>query len=350
MNTDTYLFLSTENTKYSEQFYAAYNDYPQPINKNWPNLPADFQRHIDDVINLNGYLYFFKGSQYLKFDIAKAQVSDGPKPIVEGWPGLKGTEFENGIDAATELMDIKKTNLTDVVCFFKGGDCIDYTVSSHTINQNRIATRWKMAGKYAGFAENLDAAVLWRTRGHHFIYFFKGNANTRFNLELNTIDHELLSIQSNWKGVTFKKVQAAVSVDTDLLGSDRGNDRGGSCGGECGINDIGKHCFQLPYSIRFGLAAYVNTDIHQQVIKIYIDDLLVDTLTRKGTDNAIGIKTYTSGKGKVCVEIEGDGKPCKLRYAYNTFDGKPGIAVIGAENGSNNNYNDSVVVLNWPLV
>ncbi|EYU15853.1 hemopexin repeat-containing protein [Photorhabdus aegyptia] len=70
MNTDTYLFLSTENIKYSEQFYEAYTDYPQPINKNWPNLPADFQRHIDDVINLNGYLYFFKGSQYLKFDIS----------------------------------------------------------------------------------------------------------------------------------------------------------------------------------------------------------------------------------------------------------------------------------------
>ncbi|MEK9494905.1 fucose-binding lectin II, partial [Photorhabdus sp. P32] len=32
------------------------------------------------------------------------------------------------------------------------------------------------------------------------------------------------------------------------------------------------------------------------------------------------------------------------------LDGKPGTATIGAENGTKNNYNDCVVVLNWPLV
>ncbi|WP_323835821.1 fucose-binding lectin II [Photorhabdus africana] len=123
-----------------------------------------------------------------------------------------------------------------------------------------------------------------------------------------------------------------------------------NCGGECGTNDTGKYCFQLPQSIRFGLTAYVNTNIHQQIIKVYIDDLLVDTLTKTGTDNVVGVKTYTSGTGKICIEIIGDGKPCKLRYSYNTLEGKPGSMIIGAENGTNNNYNDSVVVLNWPLV
>ncbi|WP_448512308.1 fucose-binding lectin II [Photorhabdus laumondii] len=119
-----------------------------------------------------------------------------------------------------------------------------------------------------------------------------------------------------------------------------------NCSGECGTNDTGKYCFQLPQSIRFGLIAYTNTAIHQQTVKVYIDDLLVDTFTGKGTDT----KAYTSGTGKICIEIIGDGKPCKLRYSYNTLDGKPGTVTIGAENDANNNYNDSVVVLNWPLV
>ncbi|TNH44888.1 fucose-binding lectin II [Photorhabdus luminescens] len=119
-----------------------------------------------------------------------------------------------------------------------------------------------------------------------------------------------------------------------------------NCAGECGTSDGGKYCFQVPQSIRFGLIAYTNTIIHQQTVKVYIDDLLVDTLTGKATET----KAYTSGTGKVCIEIIGDGKPCKLRYSYNTLDGKPGSVIIGAENGSNNNYNDSVVVLNWPLV
>ncbi|MCC8421136.1 fucose-binding lectin II [Photorhabdus thracensis] len=119
-----------------------------------------------------------------------------------------------------------------------------------------------------------------------------------------------------------------------------------NCGGECGTNDTGKYCFQLPQSIRFGLTAYDNTSTYQQTVKVYIDGLLIDTLTGKETTT----KSYTSGTGKICIEIEGNGKPCKLRYSYNTLEGKPGAVIIGAENSTNNNYNDSIVILHWPLL
>ncbi|TDB48501.1 photopexin B [Photorhabdus khanii subsp. guanajuatensis] len=326
--------------KYNDPLNNIDIGYPQPIRNNWPNLPIEFQRHIDDVINLNGSLYFFKGSQYLKFDIAKTQVIDGPKPIIAGWPGLAGTEFENGIDAATEWIDTKK----DIVCFFKGKECIDYTVSSHTIDKKTITERWRITGEYAKFSANLDAAILWRNSGY-FIYLFKGNEYLRLHLMLNSMYGKPDLIQTKWKGVTFNKIQAAVSVDINALGTDIN----GSCGGTCGTNNTGKHCFKLPHSIRFGLTAYVNTDIHQQTIKVYIDDLLVDTVTGKGISHIIDVKTYTSGTGKICIEITGDGKPCKLRYAYNPLDEKPGTTIIGVSNGTNNNYDDSVVVLNWPL-
>ncbi|KMW72207.1 photopexin B [Photorhabdus luminescens subsp. luminescens] len=336
MNSSVYLFLNADNAKYNEISKKPDLNYPKPISKDWHNLPIEFQRNIDDVINLNGYLYFFKGSQYVKFNIAKAKVTDGPKFISEGWPGLKGTEFENGIDAATEFT-------TNIVCFFKGSDCIDYTVNSHTIKQNSIAARWGITKKYTEFSTNLDAAV---QRISSRIDLFKGGNYIRFNLKSNSIDYGPAPI-SNYTGGPFNKIQAAVSVDPDLLGSDRGNN--GGCGGICDTNDTGKHCFQLPQSIRFGLIAYSNTDIHRQTVKVYIDDLLVDTLTGKGTDNLMATKAYTSGTGKICIQITGDGKPCKLRYAYNTLDGKPGSIIIGAENGTEGNYNDSVVVLNWPL-
>ncbi|MBS9425134.1 photopexin B [Photorhabdus caribbeanensis] len=339
-NTNTYFFLNAENIKYNDPLNNIDTGYPQPIRNNWPNLPIEFQRHIDDVINLNGSLYFFKGSQYLKFDIAKAQVIDGPKPIIEGWPGLAGTEFENGIDAATEWIDAKE----DTVCFFKGKECINYTVSSHAIDKKTIAERWRITGEYAKFSANLDAAILWRNAGY-FIYLFKGNEYLRLHLMLNSMYGEPDLIQTKWKGVTFNKIQAAVSVDPNLLGSDINI----KCGGTCGINNTGKHCFQLPQSIRFGLTAYVNSDVHQQTINVYIDDRLVDTLTGKGISHITDVKTYTSGTGEVCIEIIGDGKPSKLRYAYNTLEAKPGTAIIGANNGSNDNYDDSVVVLNWPL-
>ncbi|MBS9435324.1 photopexin B [Photorhabdus hainanensis] len=339
-NTNTYFFLNSENIKYNDPLNNIDTGYPQPIRNNWPNLPIEFQRHIDDVINLNGCLYFFKGSQYLKFDIAKTQVIDGPKSIIEGWPGLAGTEFENGIDAATEWIDAKE----DIVCFFKGKECINYTVSSHAIDKKTIAERWRITGEYAKFSANLDAAILWRNTGY-FIYLFKGNEYLRLHMMLNSLYGKPELIQTKWKGVTFNKIQAAVSVDPDVLGSDINI----KCGGTCGINNTGKHCFQLPQSIRFGLTAYVNSDAHQQTINVYIDDRLVDTLTGKGISHITDVRTYTSGTGKVCVEIIADGKPSKLRYAYNTLEAKPGSAIIGANNGSNDNYDDSVVVLNWPL-
>nr|WP_276204148.1 fucose-binding lectin II [Photorhabdus australis] len=63
-----------------------------------------------------------------------------------------------------------------------------------------------------------------------------------------------------------------------------------------------------------------------------------------------GQKYRKLSTGKVCIEIERNGKPSKLRYFDNTLNGKPGTAIIGAENGANNNYNDCVVILNWPMV
>ncbi|CAQ85934.1 MULTISPECIES: fucose-binding lectin II [Photorhabdus] len=340
MNLHVYLFLNADNGRFNEISHKSDQNYPQPISNDWPDLPVEFQRHIDDVINLNGYLYFFKGSQYLKFNIAKAKVTDGPKFIADGWPGLKGTEFENGIDAAIELT-------TNIVCFFKGSDCIDYAVNSHTIKRKSISDRWKITKTYPAFSKNLDAAAWRKThQSNPSIAFFKDNQDLGFYPQSHVIAYGPAPVSNHV--AAFKTTQAAVLIDTDLLGSDRGNH--GGCSGTCGTNDTGKHCFQLPQSIRFGLTAYSNTDIYRQTVKVYIDDLLVDTLTGKGTDNLMATKAYTSGKGKVCIEIEGDGKPCKLRYAYNTLDGKPGSVIIGAENDSNNNYNDSVVVLNWPLV
>ncbi|WP_434525284.1 fucose-binding lectin II [Photorhabdus asymbiotica] len=348
MNISSYFFLNEENIKFNNQYLNTYIGYPQPISKDWPNLPAGFQRYIDDIINLNGFLYFFKGSLYLKFDIAKAQVVDGPNFIIDGWPGLKGTELENGIDAAIELT-------TNTVCFFKGEHCVDYTIDLHTIKTSTISDRWGMTGKYAAFSRNLDAIILWPDIDGNFIYFFKGDSFIRFDPNLNALDAGPIIISSDnegWRGLTFKNIQSAVSVDTDLLGSHRDNNGGNSkvCNGTCGTNDTGKHCFQLPQSIRFGLIAYANTD-KPQTVKVYIDNVLVDTLTNtsKGQNNLMATKAYTSGTGKICIEIAGDGKPCKLRYFDNIFDGNPGTAIISAENGTNSHYNDSVVFLNWPL-
>lgn len=66
-------------------------------------------------------------------------------------------------------------------------------------------------------------------------------------------------------------------------------------------------------------------------------------------------KTYsgicpTGSSGKVRVEILSNGKPVKsTKFAYQIFDKEPGIAVFAAEDGTDNDYNDAIVILNWPL-
>ncbi|WP_445496215.1 fucose-binding lectin II [Photorhabdus sp. SF281] len=69
--------------------------------------------------------------------------------------------------------------------------------------------------------------------------------------------------------------------------------------------------------------------------------------TKQNNQAAIASQDYslleTSDK------LSGEGMDNVLKYADNPLDEKPGTIVINASNGTNNNYNNSVVVLNWSL-
>ena len=71
--------------------------YPKPIANNWPGFPAAFAAGIDAaVVWNNGKAYFFKGANYIRYDIKTDKVDAGyPKPIAGAWPGL----FTSGIGA-----------------------------------------------------------------------------------------------------------------------------------------------------------------------------------------------------------------------------------------------------------
>ena len=71
--------------------------YPKPIANNWPGFPAAFAAGVDAAIVWNnGKAYFFRGSQYIRYDMKADKVDAGyPKPIAGAWPGL----FTSAIDA-----------------------------------------------------------------------------------------------------------------------------------------------------------------------------------------------------------------------------------------------------------
>ena len=98
-------------------------DYPKNITEEFSGLPASFQSGIDAALwrQSNGAVYLFKGSEYVRF----SNVSDGvddtyPKPIAGNWPGLPES-FESGIDAALMRGDNGK------IYFFKGSEYVRFS-------------------------------------------------------------------------------------------------------------------------------------------------------------------------------------------------------------------------------
>jgi hypothetical protein len=90
-NGKAYFFRGSEYVRYDVAAGQVDPGYPLPIAGNWSGFPAQFTAGIDAVVMWNnGKAYFFKGSEYLQYDFNTYAVDVGyPKPIAElglvGW-------------------------------------------------------------------------------------------------------------------------------------------------------------------------------------------------------------------------------------------------------------------------
>jgi len=79
-------------------------------------MPPSFYKGIDAALQRddNGYIYMFRGGEYVRFSNVSAGVDAGyPKPIAGNWAGLPAN-FQSGIDAALWRVS------NNAVYFFKG--------------------------------------------------------------------------------------------------------------------------------------------------------------------------------------------------------------------------------------
>jgi hypothetical protein len=163
--------------------------------RQWPNWPATWTSGINAAVDLgNGNVYFFKGSQYLRYNIPEKRVDDGyPQPIAGKWPGFPDA-WSAGVDAAINWGNGK-------LYFFKGAQYLRYDIATDQVDDGYPrplnAETWPHWPK--AWNSGVNAAVNW---GNGKIYFFKGNQYLRYDIAADTVDEDYPSpIAGNWPGL-----------------------------------------------------------------------------------------------------------------------------------------------------
>jgi hypothetical protein len=155
----TYFFKGDQYYRYTVVRNAVDPGYPKPIAGNWPGMSdVGFASGIDAAVNwADGKIYFFKGSQYVRYDLPSNKVEPGyPKPIAGNWPGVAGTGFENGIDDAVNYGNGK-------VYFFKGDQYLRLDHATKKVDTGYplpIGLFWPGMAN-AGFGSGIGAVIEW---------------------------------------------------------------------------------------------------------------------------------------------------------------------------------------------
>jgi len=197
-NGKVYFFKGSQYARYDVKADRVDSGYPQPIQGLWPGFPASFAAGVNaEVVWGNGKTYFFKGSQYLRYDIAADRVDAGyPKPIAGAWPGL----WAANIDAGVVWPNGK-------AYFFKGSQYMRYNIATDKVDPGYpkpIQGNWP--GFPASFAAGVNAAVVWNNGK---AYFFKGSEYIRYDIATDRVDAGYPQpIKNNWPGLWESDIDA----------------------------------------------------------------------------------------------------------------------------------------------
>jgi hypothetical protein len=162
-----YFFKGDQYWKYDALSDLVDTPAPRQIDDGWPTFPASFQAGIDAAFNSGtGKAYFFKGDEYIRYDIANDRL-DAPDPGTppyprkiadpNGWHGLP-LSFRAGIDAAVFAADGK-------IYFFKNEEYVKLTFASRTVDVVAPPYPLKIDLLWSGLPATLDAGVEWIQAG-----------------------------------------------------------------------------------------------------------------------------------------------------------------------------------------
>jgi len=198
-NGKAYFFKGGMYVRYDMKTDRVDPGYPKPTSsETWPGLT--FTDGIDAAVNWgNGKAYFFKGGQYIRYDLRADRADPGyPKPINnETWPGLT---FTDGIDAAVNWGNGK-------VYFFKGNQYVRYDLRADHADPGYPKPINSETWPGVSFTDGVDTAVNWRNGK---AYFFKGGQYIRYDLRADRADPGYPKPINNetWPGLEVLLIQA----------------------------------------------------------------------------------------------------------------------------------------------
>lgn len=199
------------------------------------------------------------------------------------------------------------------------------------------ASVWKILdthGTLDGQGISLSDAILFKyERSSLFLSFINSSVDARWPIVLAGIKMTGLGRAAWWQMLGS---MSNATPDTDSTGVDPGT------GNTAGV-------FQFPPKTNFGVTTFANSAA-TQTIEILVDNQVKATFTGSGTENnLLGDKILNSGKGSVQVKISANGKASQLVSNQTVLGGKLNFALVGSEDGTDMDYNDGIVVINWPL-
>jgi TolB-like protein len=193
-NGKVYFFRGNQYIRYDIAAGRSDPGYPKPINSGtWPGMI--WVDGIDAVVNWgNGKAYFFRGNQYMRYDIASDRADPGyPQPINnQTWPGIMWT---NGIDAAVNWGNGK-------AYFFKGNQYIRYDIQADRADPGYPKQINAQTWPGMIWVDGIDDVVIWN-KGKAF--FFKGNQFIRYDIIADRADpgYPKQIDQETWPGLLW---------------------------------------------------------------------------------------------------------------------------------------------------
>src|ERR1043166_2757166 len=157
-----------------------------------PGIVYDFQESQTGNTDQVQKLFFFKGGQFIRYDFATGRVDPGfPKPIAGNWRGFPPS-CDSGVDAAVSWGDGK-------AYFFRGGEYLRYDIAGDRVDPGfpkPIAGNWH--GFPAGWGSGIDDVVNW---GNGKVFFFKGGEYLRYDVDADSVDpgYPQSIAGGNWK-------------------------------------------------------------------------------------------------------------------------------------------------------